>query len=313
VTWSRRQGLSLAAYCARFMVVPSHPIKAIRIVSRSVSAWGTRYLQDRLLAEREGLRIMLWPLQHALKYSAFDEMVKKPPPLHVSLEKLRNGPEIQEEVLNALEEACKEKVTLLIFPELSITPSTEIEIRRSLAARGMDKHPILTLFGCSHHRNSRGLDINEAVLLGPDGSELHRHCKLAPFNDYADGEDHPCGENLETGQIVTVLECSFGNLTPLICIDLFNSEIKDVLSLSHGNLFVVPSLSPKTSAHQNAANDLQPRTLASTFVCNHWKPSAHRSTSFYQLPLKNGRRLHIRPDASQFDRPYLLFDLTKVE
>jgi predicted amidohydrolase len=119
---------------------------------------------------------------------------------------------------------------------------------------------------------------------------------------------------LETGQSVTVLACSFGNITPLICIDLFNAEVKDVLSHSHGNLFAVPSLSPKTSAHQTAANDLQARNLASTFVCNHWNEESpsHRSTSFYQVPVKDGRQFHVRRDASKLDRPYALFDLRKI-
>jgi hypothetical protein len=187
VTWGRRQGLALAAYCSRFMVVPSHPIQGFRIVSRSSSTWGTRYLQDRLHAEREGLQIMLWPFQCTLDYAAFAEMAKKPPPLHVSLDRLRNEHELQAEVRSAFAEARRLKVTLLILPELSIPPSTEAEIRRDLAKQGIDGYPLLTLFGCSHRRNSGDLDVNEAVLLGPDGAELHRHCKLAPFTDYADG------------------------------------------------------------------------------------------------------------------------------
>ena len=79
-------------------------------------------------------------------------------------------------------------------------------------------------------------------------------------------------------------------------------------------IFAVPSLSPKTSAHQNAANDLQARNLASTFVCNHWneEPPSHRSTSFFQVPVKDGRQFHVGRDASGFDRPYALFDLRKV-
>ena len=314
VTWARRQGLSLAAYCPRFVVVPSHPIQGFRIVSRPLSSWGTRYLQDRLHAERERLRIMLWPLQCPFDYPAFEEMVKTPPPLHVSLDKLRNEQAIQEEVRSAIEEAGKEKVTLLILPELSIPPATALEISRGLAAQGVDGYPILTLFGCSHRRNSRGdLDVNEAVLLGPDGTELHRHCKLAPFNDYANGEDYPCGETLETGQTVAVLECSLGNLTPLICLDLFNAEVKDILNRSHGNLFTVPSLSPKTSAHQTAAKDLQPRLLASTFVCNHWNDASpsHHGTSFYQVPVKDGHQFHVLPGTSGFSRPYLLFSLRR--
>jgi hypothetical protein len=317
VTWARRQGLSLAAYCSRFMAVPSYPIGGLRIESRSRSSWGNSYLHDRLHGERTRLRIMLWPFQCVLDYPAFKKMKEKPPPLHVRLDALDNEPALQEEVRRALEEARRQKVTLLILPELSIPPATEEEIQKNLAANGVDGHPLLTLFGRSHRRNSTGdRDLNEAILLGPDGSRfpnLPPHRKLVPFTDYSEGEEHLCGENLERGKTVTVLECSFGNITPLICIDLLNGAIQDFIGRSHGNLLTVPSLSPKTSAHQRAADTLQPRLLACTFVCNHWNddPPTHRSTSFYQLPV--GRRFHIQPDTTKADPPYLLFDLAEAQ
>ncbi len=315
ITWARRQGLSLMAYCIHFMAVPSHKIQGLRIESHSTSSWGSTYLHIRLHGERDRLRIMLWPLQCPLDYPAFQEMRKKPPPLHVRLDTLGNEPALQEEVRKALAEAHRRKITLLIFPELSIPPATEMEIRKILAENGVEKYPILTLFGLNHRRNSAGdLDLNEAVLLGPDGSELHRHRKLAPFTDYSEGEQYPCGEDLERGKHITVLECSFGNVSPLICLDLLNKTVREVLIRSHGNIFAVPSLSPKTSAHQEAADDLQTRLQVCTFVSNHWNDnsSPHRSTSFYQLPLKGGNRLHHSSRAKKIPHPYLLFDLGRL-
>ncbi|HET9210305.1 MAG TPA: hypothetical protein VFR03_07895 [Thermoanaerobaculia bacterium] len=316
VTWARRQGLSLAAYCSRFMAVPSYSMGGLRIESYSRSSWGNAYLHGRLDGERNRLKIMLWPFQIPLDYPAFKDMKKKPPPLHVRLGAMENEPALQEEVRGAITEARKREVTLLIFPELSIPPDTETVIEQTLVEQGVDGYPVLTLFGRSHRRNSTSdRDLNEAVLLGPDGSRFPKpppHRKLVPFTDYSEGEEYPCGENLETGQTVTVLECSLGNITPLICIDLLNGTIQDVLGLSHGNLLTVPSLSPKTSAHQKAADTLQPRLLACTFVCNHWNddPPSHRSTSFYQLPV--GRRFHIQPGATKAAPPYLLFDLAEA-
>jgi hypothetical protein len=315
VTWERHQGLSLAAYCSHFMVVPSYPIQGIRIETCTNSSWRNAYLQDRLHDERGRLRIMLWPFECTLDYPAFEEMKKKPPPERVRLDTLGNEPVLQEEVRRALAEALRLQVTLLILPELSIPPRTEAMLREHLAKQGMGKYPVLTIFGCSHRRHDPdGRDINEAILLGPDGSELHRHRKLFPFTKYSEGEKHRCGERLKTGTTVTVLECSFGNITPLICIDLLNTKVKDILSRSHANLFAVPSLSPKTSAHQGAAKELQPRLLSCTFVCNHWNddPPAHRSTSFYHLPAPEGLRLHVDPITGKADLPYLLFDLAKT-
>lgn len=310
LTWERRQGLSLAAYCGNFTVVPAHPVQGLRIEICSSPSWRNTYLQDRLRWERNRFKVMLWPFECAFDYPALREMKKKPPPLHVTLDALDNEPALQEEVERALEEARRQEVTLLILPELSIPPATAVKIHERLVGQGVDGYPILTLFGCSHRRNQRGdLDVNEAVLLGPDGSELHRHAKLAPFTDYAEGEEHPCGENLERGKTVTILECSIGNITPLICLDLLNTTVADILGRSHGNLLAVPSLSPQTSAHQTAARALQPRLRACTFVCNHWNgdPPGHRTTSFFQIPAKNGLQFHIHPAASKADKPYLLF------
>jgi hypothetical protein len=106
------------------MAVPSYSIGGLRIESRSRSSWGTSYLHDRLHRERSRLKIMLWPFQILLDYPAFKDMKKKPPPLHVRLDALENEPALQAEVHNALEEARRQEVTLLILPELSIPPAT---------------------------------------------------------------------------------------------------------------------------------------------------------------------------------------------
>jgi hypothetical protein len=305
VRWAAHQGLSLAAYCRHFMVVPGE-VQGIRI--RAVSAWGSSHLQDRLYAERESLRIMLWPLQTPPDYPGLDALNAKVPPDRIVLDEIRNEPELQEEIAAAVRVARQERVTLLIFPELAVPPATEERIRRDLARHGVDGHPVLTLFGCCHRPSSQGnLHLNEAVLLGPDGSEIHRHRKLAPFTDYRFGEAHPVGEVLETGKAFTVLESAIGNLAPLICIDLLNDEVKEVVRRSHGNLFPVPSFSKETKAHRHAAITLQVRARAGTFVCNRWTtPLSKDTTSFYRIPRQDGLILHW---PSSDGVSYLLFAL----
>jgi predicted amidohydrolase len=311
VVWVADQGGSLAAYCRHHVVVPSYSIEGYQILHKPTSKWGTRYLHDRLFSEQKKLRVMLWPFRTELKYPALVAMKEFPRPTSISLDQLQNEPELQAEVKVALEKAREERVTLLIFPELAIPPATDREIRHILSQQGVDGYPILTLFGCSHRKNARGdLDLNEAVLLGPDGGELHRHRKLTPFTDYQFGKDQPAGEILEVGTDITVIECALGNLTPLICIDLLNLEgISRALDHSHANLFAVPSLSPETRAHRDRAKYRQVANLASTFVCNRWsdKPS-ETSTSFYRVPRKEGLVKH-QPDYA--DQPYLLFDLSQ--
>jgi hypothetical protein len=307
VRWAAHQGLSLAAYCRHLMVVPCDPVKGIQIVPRS--AWGPNHLQDRLFAERASLRIMLWPLQTPPAYPGLDAFQAKAPPDRIVLDRIENEPDLQAEILEALDVAEREHVTLLLFPELAVPTATEERIHQALMPRGVGGYPILTLFGCCHRPSSRGrLYLNEAVLLGPDGTELHRHRKLVPFTDYRFGEGHPVGENLETGKILTILESAIGNLTPLICIDLLNDEVKEVVRRSHGSLLPVPSFSEETKAHRHAAVTLQVRARAGTFVCNRWTtPLSKDTTSFYRVPRQNGLTLHWPNSGGS---PYLLFDLT---
>jgi len=314
-----RQGHSLAAYTPFHKAVPVEPVKGISIDSRAQDNWGETHraqgnwgethLHRRLLAERRRLQMMLWPLQTVLDYPALDALRLPEPPKCVRLDQVRNEPALRTEVLQALETAAAKKVTMLILPELAIPSQTEAEIRRVLASHGKNRHPILTLFGCCHSPSGAGgRDVNEAVLLGPDGAVLHRHRKLTNFNDGI-----TVGEDVLTGDVLTVLESPLGNLTPLICLDLINSPLSEIIRLSHANLLAVPSLSPETLAHRNAAKSFQVSNQASTFVCNRWltRPGSpeeeEKLTSFYQLAKKDGYRSHLpRPK----DADFLLFSLS---
>lgn len=295
------EGLSLTAYCRHFMPVPSL-VKGMRIEIKS--SWGSPHLHNRLQAERESLKILLWPFRTPPDYPGLDKLNAANPPKTIVLDEIRNEPALQEEVRQALEVARAKKVTLLLFPELSIPPATERTICQALAQHGVDGHPILTLLGCCHRPNDQGdRHLNEAVVLGPDGSELHRHLKLVPYT--ASPFKGPIPEDIACGTAVTILEAAFGNLTPLICIDLLNDEIKEALRRSHANLFLVPSMSEETKAHQHAAMTLQLRARASTFVCNRWMPPlSEESTSFFRIPRQEGLTLHF-----PFGLPYLLFEL----
>jgi predicted amidohydrolase len=111
------------------------------------------------------------------------------------------------------------------------------------------------------------------------------------------------GERLDAGSVLSVLEAPIGNLAPLICLDLFNEALAGLIQESTADVFFVPSLSPKTSAHQHAAKRLRVTSLASTFVCNR-KLDDNRSgdedaRSFYVVPGR-GKDVQYHPDDSSF-------------
>jgi predicted amidohydrolase len=211
--------------------------------------------------------------------------------------------------------ARAEKVSLLIFPELAIPTRIREEIRRALAGHGPQGHPILTLFGCCHRPDPQGGDLNEAVLSGPDGVELCCHRKLTSFTTHL-GKDRnrTVGERLRVGTTVTVLESSFGNLTPLICLDFIHMPLRQVLTHSHANLFAVSSLSPSTSAHQDAARALQTTNRASSFVSNRaLEGLTDAATSFFRVPRKGGFQTHLPHPVGQKGLPYLLFSWAEMD
>jgi predicted amidohydrolase len=308
VTWEADQSRSLSTYTRFHKAVPAEAIEGITINCRPESSWGNRRLHLRLLEERTRFRVLIWPLQVVLDYPALDALRADFPPEFVCLDRIRNESDLEAEVREALQTAGGLEVTLLILPELAVPPATEAKIRNRLAGHGPDGFPILTLFGRCHRRTPKGdLDLNEAVLLGPDGGELHRHRKLTAFTGFSEDRAHHFGERLEVGNTVTVLECALGNLAPLICLDLLHLPLAGILRRSHANVFPVPSLSPQTSAHRTAARQVQASNRAGTFVCNRWIDGlSEQGTSFYQVPRRNGYRAHL-PDSGK--TPYLLFEL----
>ena len=282
------------------------------ILINSHSDWGDASLHNRLQEERERLRVLLWPFHLVLDYPALDKVEGAEPQDFVRLTEVRNEAALQAEVHVALEKAKELEVTLLVFPELSIPPATQEEIRRILESHGLRSYPLLTLLGSCLRRTEEG-DVNEAVLLGPDGTELHRHRKLTSFT-FINRRATPGNETFpliaepnKVGMTVSVLESAVGNLMPLICLDFIHSPLREVLVRSHANFFAVPSLSPTTSAHQTAALDLQVSNQASSFISNRSLGGlTEDATSFFRIPCKNGLRIHI-PDYQEAS--YLLFAL----
>lgn len=304
-TWVAQQGHSMAAYAPHVVIEPADKlIGKFRLELRRCdrSAWSR--LQQ--LRDGQSLRVMMWPLAVRIDYPDLDKLRQTPPPEFVSLRDPRNEEVLGIEVEQALQEAARLETTVLIFPELAIPPRVIRRVRAFLARQKGHGHPILTVMGLCHAcPRKRGADVNEAVVLGPNGTELYRHRKLAPF---AVGQQYPCGERLQTGSTLTVLESPIGNLVTLICLDFFHSEVLPLVNSSLANVMLVPSLSPTTSAHQHSAATLGASRLASTFVCNRWVVDKGKdATSFYRVPRKiDGQVCHI-PDHARL--PYLLFEL----
>ena len=261
---NRKRSLSLSAYCRKFRVIPTE-VKGIRI--DPTSKWSNPYIHDRLRnAARETLRFISWPLQCDLSATRWeangndDESTGK----FVRVSVVADVGARHKELQDALDAARRERAAVLVLPELSTASVDLPAVQALLAANGSDDFPILTVVGLEHQRGDEH-DINEAVVLGPDGEIVHRHLKLTRYP-----ADDGSKEGIRTGTSLQVLESPIGNLAVVICLDLFNETTEAVIAASHANVLLVPSLSSKTSAHVTAAYRYLNLNLAATIVCNRW-------------------------------------------
>jgi predicted amidohydrolase len=182
--------------------------------------------------------------------------------------------------------------TVLVLPELVVSPATLETVKTRLKKNGVDGYPILTLLGLSHREGTEGC-VNEAVLLGPGGEELHRHRKMSCFTHGSAGQE--AGEDNQTGFDLIVLESAIGTISTPICLDLFQEDVAAARSRLPVDLLLVPSLSDTTSAHLAQAK-LAAASVhrTSTFVCNRrllTQPTRERpeGSSFFLLPVTRSR------------------------
>lgn len=280
VAGNTRRSLSLSAYCSRFRVVPTE-LKGIRIIG--TGKWGNPSIHDRLrAAARNGLRFLSWPVRYALGVHRWQDEKTKAKFVRVNV--AADAAVRHAELARAVAAARDNAAAILVLPELSTASADLAVLQELLSKHAFDDCPILTVAGLEHQRGDAA-DVNEAVLLGPDGELLHRQAKLTRY-PAADGSK----EWTTTGTEMHVFESPVGNLTLLICLDLFNEGIEPVIDASHANVLLVPSLSDKTSAHASAARRYLNVKLATTVVCNRWFPAREseddpgRKLSFTLLP-----------------------------
>jgi predicted amidohydrolase len=283
IAGSRKQSLALAAYCRNFRVVPN-AIKGIRIDCAAGATWADPALDDRLRdAARQQLRFLCWPLRLPLRVDdspavSEDGVPRKLLRVRVAATDDRR----RTELARAVDAARRNKAAVLVLPELSISHRDVAILGEILSTHDHDDFPILTVAGVEHVPRGRSW-INAAVILGPYGQLVAHHQKLSRY-----GDDNYV-EQTETGTTLRILESPIGNLATLICLDVFNLTVQSVVSASHANVLLVPSLSPTTSAHERTAFGYLASNLAATFVSNRWidHPDIGRDETFALLPGKS--------------------------
>jgi len=308
VTSEAFRGHSMRTYMPHHVVLPADDDPQVKVLE--ILEWGGREIRSLLARaiDDRSFKVMLAPLKTDIDYPDRHLMGKTPPPAFVSLRDPTNAADLEREALEVIRDAEQEQATILIFPELAMPPSADAAIRKELGSRRRT-HPVLTIYGLCHFdepAHQPPADINRAVVIGPNGKELHHHDKLAPFGV----PDLNSSERLATGNCVTVLESPLGDLMVLICLDFFHHGTPPLIARTTANVFLVPSLSPTIDAHEQEAYRLVANRLAASFVCNRVltpRPPASSNLSFIVLPRSGSGPRLVRHDPAR--SKYLIWQL----
>ncbi len=184
--------------------------------------------------------------------------------VHTELEVIRviaDETESLEQAQTVIRNAAADRVDVLVLTELSATVGV---VSRARAEIGGD-FPLLVVGGLHHHERD-GDWWNLAEVIGPSGEVVFTHKKLTRIN--VPDSDPPRWECHQVGDALTVLPSPIGLMAIAICKDVFDRPTE--YEASQATLVLVPSLSPKTQQHANAAAVLVHRNLATTVVANRW-------------------------------------------
>ncbi|HXR61713.1 MAG TPA: nitrilase-related carbon-nitrogen hydrolase, partial [Solirubrobacterales bacterium] len=215
--------------------------------------------------------------------------------------------------------------SLLVLPELGATERVLKAVKTKLAQT--PKAPALTVVGMYHQQNLERPDfeglagdgeiadyVNEAVVLGPTGSELWRHRKLSCAQGRVSAKPGAAEvtEDICLGTELGVVDTPLGWLTVVICLDSFAPHSRQRLATSPASVLLVPSLSPRVLRHRDSLQHLVQELWAAAFVCNRapqgpapaiW--SAPKTRSFWTA----SKEILVVPAIRAEDRPAFVFQL----
>jgi hypothetical protein len=223
--------------------------------------------------------------------------------------------------------AADSQSTVLLMPELAATPRVRAAITAQIASQ--PNAAALTVIGLYHEPHngeppidhelledsSLGAYVNEAVVLGPNGNELWRHCKLSAAKARFPGSKSAVSEDIVPGVTLSLAPTPIGVVAVAICLDAFAESTERRLEASPAEVLLIPSLSPTVIRHRYSLQRLVQVLWAIGFVCNRapfppseggsvWNEEDNRS--FWAMQREP---LHIPPKSDPDAHPSFIFAL----
>jgi len=173
-------------------------------------------------------------------------------------------------VRHVLDIARQRRIDLLVLPELSLTDS----MHRELAEANAFEHPRYVVAGSWHVPRGRGPGQNESALYAR-GRVLGRHRKFRPvvLRDRRDDHEQPRDvarlEHLEVHESrIHVLLSGDWSVATLICKDVMDNGVQDLLRDLAIQFVLVPAMSPKVDDFLDLAQQLGRDPQGYTLIAN---------------------------------------------
>ncbi|MCG8424851.1 MAG: hypothetical protein MJE77_43740 [Proteobacteria bacterium] len=236
------------------------------------------------------------------------ERSDEPTPRFLSVHPYR--PEEQKKILlDFLEQAQARGARMVLFPELSLDEEC-LEAVKQWHAR--TDHQIAIAVCGSVHTRRHGERRNVSTTLLQDGTEVE-HFKFNPF--YVSVPSAKTGRPINYREdivtipaIITINMCGEWSFTTLICKDLLEPGVAEILEQARVSLILVPACSPKTAVFEQIAGALAARAQALVVIGNLAASSSiDPSSVIIARPIHTGTIETVR--RSEITPPYLHFSV----
>jgi|GEM_PF-4595831 len=173
-----------------------------------------------------------------------------------------------EKIIDELE---RRKVNIIVFPELTFSKDLLEQLQLVLAEkynRNPDNPTIKLVISGSFHGDGK----NKCFMLRPDGRELFCQTKMNRFLFLAgefEGMDEEVVEDIDISErVFNLLDCPFGRVATMICLDFLVPETYNMLSSLKVNCFFLPSMTPSGKRFETNAFYHACASQAVTFFSN---------------------------------------------
>ena len=158
---------------------------------------------------------------------------------------------------------------IVVFPELTITPSLRLSIVNWLSEVEKEDHSILWIVAGSFHEeisDQSGAWINRSYSFGYEGQIIHKHTKFCSFGKLDDSGY----EGIKLWRDIWLVETPLGLIATPICLDFCNtnpgSPSANIFNELMVDLCLVPAMDKSDSAHRRQAKNMK-RFKGTRTVC----------------------------------------------